>query len=38
MDALDSIAGHRQPRWIRELNEPEGAERAWLIANGLWCG
>jgi len=27
-----------QPRWIGELNEPGGSERAWLIDNGLWCG
>ena len=31
-------AGCNQPRWIGELNEPGGAERAWMIENGLWCG
>jgi len=30
--------GRNQPRWIRELNEPGGAEREWLTENGLWCG
>jgi hypothetical protein len=32
------LAGRNQPRWIAELNEPGGAQRAWLIENGLWCG
>ena len=31
-------AGRNQPRWIRELDEPGGAEREWLMENGLWCG
>jgi hypothetical protein len=31
-------ASRNQPQWIRELNEPDGAERSWLIENGLWCG
>jgi hypothetical protein len=30
--------GRNQPRWIRELNGPGGAEREWLTENGLWCG
>ena len=30
--------GRNQPQLIRELDEPGGAERAWLIENGLWCG
>jgi hypothetical protein len=30
--------GRNQPQWIRELNEPGGAQREWLIENGLWCG
>jgi NAD(P)-dependent dehydrogenase (short-subunit alcohol dehydrogenase family) len=28
--------GPNQPRLIRELNEPEGSERQWLMDNGLW--
>jgi hypothetical protein len=27
-----------QPRWVAELNEPGGAERDWLMENGMWCG
>ena len=30
--------GCNQPRWIRELNELGGPERAWMVENGLWCG
>jgi hypothetical protein len=34
-DPID-VAG--QPRWVAQLNEPGGAERDWLVDNGLWCG
>jgi hypothetical protein len=30
--------GCNQPRWIRELNELSGPERAWMVENRLWCG
>jgi hypothetical protein len=30
--------GRNQPQWIRELDEPGGAERTWRIENGLWGG